>query len=68
MSTSITLFTRDLRVRDNPALAAARETERAAPVFVLDDAILAGPSAAPGSSSKASPSRASPCTGWAATW
>ncbi|TDC79944.1 deoxyribodipyrimidine photo-lyase [Actinomadura sp. 7K507] len=47
MSTSIMLFTRDLRVRDNPALAAACRAERAVPAFVLDDAILDGPFGAP---------------------
>ncbi|WP_433229744.1 cryptochrome/photolyase family protein [Actinomadura formosensis] len=46
MSTSIMLFTRDLRVRDNPALAAACEAEHVVPVFVFDDAILTGPFAA----------------------
>jgi deoxyribodipyrimidine photo-lyase len=39
--TAIVLFTRDLRVHDNPALAAAaREAERVLPLFVLDDAVL----------------------------
>lgn len=39
--TAIVLFTRDLRVHDNPALhAAATEHERVVPLFVLDDAIL----------------------------
>jgi deoxyribodipyrimidine photolyase len=47
MDTSILLFTRDLRVRDNPALAAACEAGRTVPLFVFDDAILAGPFAAP---------------------
>ncbi|MWA02475.1 deoxyribodipyrimidine photo-lyase [Actinomadura sp. LD22] len=42
------LFTRDLRVHDNPALAAAcRRTGPTVPVFVFDDALLAGPFAAP---------------------
>ena len=41
MRTAIVLFTRDLRVHDNPALAAAaEEAERVLPLFVLDDAIL----------------------------
>jgi deoxyribodipyrimidine photo-lyase len=40
--TAIVLFTRDLRIHDNPALAAAAaEAERVLPLFVLDDAILA---------------------------
>ncbi|MBB4771747.1 cryptochrome/photolyase family protein [Actinomadura livida] len=47
MSTSIMLFTRDLRVRDNPALAAACEAGQVVPVFVLDEAILDGPFAVP---------------------
>jgi deoxyribodipyrimidine photo-lyase len=47
MSTSIMLFTRDLRVRDNPALAAACRAERVVPLFVFDDALLGGPFAAP---------------------
>ena len=41
MDTAVVLFTRDLRVHDNPALAAAaREAARVVPLFVLDDAIL----------------------------
>ena len=41
MRTAFVLFTRDLRVHDNPALAvAAQEAERVLPLFVLDDAIL----------------------------
>ena len=41
MRTAIVLFTRDLRVHDNPALSAAvREAERIVPLFVFDDAIL----------------------------
>ncbi|HEU5023450.1 MAG TPA: deoxyribodipyrimidine photo-lyase [Spirillospora sp.] len=47
MSTSIMLFTRDLRVRDNPALAAACRAERVIPVFVFDDAVLDGAFAVP---------------------
>ena len=40
--TAVVLFTRDLRVHDHPALAAAVErAERVVPLFVLDDAILA---------------------------
>lgn len=40
MSTAIVLFTRDLRVRDHPALAtAAREADRVVPLFVLDERI-----------------------------
>lgn len=37
----IVLFTRDLRVHDNPALAAAtRECDEVVPLFVLDDRLL----------------------------
>jgi deoxyribodipyrimidine photo-lyase len=40
--TGIVLFTRDLRVHDNPALhAACEECDRVVPMFVLDDALLA---------------------------
>jgi deoxyribodipyrimidine photo-lyase len=43
MSCAVVLFTRDLRVRDQPALAAAaREAERIVPLFVLDDVLLRG--------------------------
>jgi deoxyribodipyrimidine photo-lyase len=48
MRTAIVLFTRDLRVHDNPALAAAaREAERIVPLFVFDEAILGSASARP---------------------
>lgn len=48
MTTAIVLFTRDLRTHDNAALAAAvREADKVVPLFVLDDAILASPYAAP---------------------
>lgn len=41
MSVSIALFTRDLRVHDNPMLCAASESARSLiPLFVLDDYIL----------------------------
>jgi deoxyribodipyrimidine photo-lyase len=41
LRTAIVLFTRDLRVRDQPALAAAaHRAERVVPLFVLDDALL----------------------------
>ena len=40
-SAAVVVFTRDLRVDDQPALArAAREAEHVVPLFVLDDAIL----------------------------
>src|SRR6187551_1034880 len=42
MRCAVVLFTRDLRVHDNPALAAAaREAERVLPLFVLDETLLA---------------------------
>ncbi|WP_021596947.1 cryptochrome/photolyase family protein [Actinomadura welshii] len=47
MDTSIMLFTRDLRVRDNPALAAACRARRVVPLFVFDDRILGGRFAPP---------------------
>ena len=34
------VFTRDLRVRDNPALAAAARADHVIPLFVFDDALL----------------------------
>jgi len=45
--TALILFTRDLRIHDQPALAAAAAADRALPVFVLDDAILGSRYAAP---------------------
>ena len=48
MSCAVVLFTRDLRVRDQPALSAAvREAERVIPLFVLDDVLLRGPCGSP---------------------
>jgi len=47
VSTSIVLFNRDLRVRDNPALAAAAKAKRTVPLFVLDPALLESRFAAP---------------------
>jgi deoxyribodipyrimidine photo-lyase len=47
VSTSIVLFNRDLRVRDNPALAAAARAERTVALFVLDPALLESRFAAP---------------------
>ena len=48
MKTAIVLFTRDLRVHDNPALStAAREAERIVPLFVFDDAIIGSSYARP---------------------
>ncbi len=41
MRTAIALFTRDLRVRDNPVLASARESaDNVVPLFVFDRAML----------------------------
>ncbi|HEY2478159.1 MAG TPA: deoxyribodipyrimidine photo-lyase [Solirubrobacterales bacterium] len=45
--TAVVLFTRDLRVTDNPALWAASRAERTVPLFVLDEAILGSRLAAP---------------------
>ncbi|QIX27156.1 deoxyribodipyrimidine photo-lyase [Nocardioides sp. JQ2195] len=46
--TAIVLFTRDLRVHDNPTLSAAvADAERVVPLFVLDDAITQSPYLAP---------------------
>jgi deoxyribodipyrimidine photo-lyase len=45
--TSLLLLTRDLRVHDHPALVAAAEHERLLVLFVLDEAILSRPYAAP---------------------
>lgn len=43
MKVAVVLFTRDLRVHDNPALsAAARAAERVVPLFVHDPALAAG--------------------------
>jgi deoxyribodipyrimidine photo-lyase len=47
VSAAIVLFNRDLRVRDNPALAAAAKAERTVPLFVLDEALLGSSFAAP---------------------
>jgi deoxyribodipyrimidine photo-lyase len=47
VSTAVVLFNRDLRVRDNPALAAAVRAERIVPLFVLDQELLGSRFAAP---------------------
>ncbi len=39
-SAAVMLFTRDLRLHDNPAFAAACESDLVVPLFVLDDRIL----------------------------
>lgn len=42
MRTAIVLLTRDLRIRDNPALAAAADSaEQVIPLFVIDDGLTA---------------------------
>ena len=45
--TALVLLTRDLRVHDHPALVAASAARRVIVLFVLDDAILTRPYAAP---------------------
>jgi deoxyribodipyrimidine photo-lyase len=40
VTVSLMVFTRDLRVHDNPALAAAASSGQVVPLFVLDDAII----------------------------
>ncbi len=45
--TAVVLFTRDLRVTDNPALWAGLRAARTVPLFVLDEAILGSRFAAP---------------------
>jgi deoxyribodipyrimidine photo-lyase len=48
MNTALVLFTRDLRVHDQAALATAvREAERVVPLFVCDERLLAGRCGAP---------------------
>jgi deoxyribodipyrimidine photo-lyase len=47
VKTALILFNRDLRLHDNPALAAAAQAERTVPLFVLDDRLLASRFAAP---------------------
>ena len=43
-STAVVVFTRDLRVHDNPALvAASQQNEWVAPLFVLDPKLINGP-------------------------
>ncbi len=45
--TAVVLFNRDLRLRDQPALAAAARADRTVPLFVFDDALLGSRFAAP---------------------
>lgn len=47
IETALVLFNRDLRLRDNPALAAAARAERTVPLFVFDEGLLRSRFAAP---------------------
>ncbi len=47
IETALVLFNRDLRVRDNPALAAAAKAELTVPLFVFDERLLGSRFAAP---------------------
>jgi deoxyribodipyrimidine photo-lyase len=48
VDTVIVLFTRDLRLHDHPALsAAARQSDRIVPVFVIDDELISGRTGTP---------------------
>jgi deoxyribodipyrimidine photo-lyase len=47
IETALVLFNRDLRVHDNPALAAAAKAERTVPLFVFDEQLLRSRFAAP---------------------
>jgi len=47
IETALVLFNRDLRVHDNPALAAAAKAERTVPLFVFDQRLLRSHFAAP---------------------
>jgi deoxyribodipyrimidine photo-lyase len=47
VKTAVVLFNRDLRVHDNPALAAAARAERTVPLFVFDERLLGSRFAAP---------------------
>jgi deoxyribodipyrimidine photo-lyase len=47
IETALVLFNRDLRVHDNPALAAAAKAERTVPLFVFDERLLGSRFAAP---------------------
>src|SRR3954453_16905866 len=40
--TSVIAFTRDLRVRDHPALVAAAQAQHVVPLFVIDDELVGG--------------------------
>jgi len=47
IETALVLFNRDLRVHDQPALAAAAKAERTVPLFVFDERLLRSRFAAP---------------------
>jgi deoxyribodipyrimidine photo-lyase len=47
IETALVLFNRDLRVHDNPALAAAANAQRTVPLFVFDERLLGSRIAAP---------------------
>ena len=47
MSTSLVWFRRDLRMSDNPALAAAADADEVVPVFVFERGLLSGRHASP---------------------
>jgi len=47
MRTALVIFNRDLRLRDNPALAAAARAERTVPLFVFDERLLGSRCGAP---------------------
>jgi deoxyribodipyrimidine photo-lyase len=47
VKTAVVLFNRDLRVHDNPALAAAARAEHTVPLFVFDEKLLDSRFAAP---------------------
>lgn len=47
MGVSVALFTRDLRVHDNPVLTAAQRGDAVVPLFVLDEWLITGAGAAP---------------------
>ena len=71
MDTAIVVFTRDLRLHDNPALhQACARARQVVPLFVLDPAIAAPAAAPTGPASWPSrwPACARPCASAAPTW
>ena len=71
MDTAIVVFTRDLRLHDNPALHQARDRARqVVPLFVADPALDATGEAptGPGSWPGPWPTCARPCASAAPTW